>query len=337
MTAVPKSYFKKSTKLIEENDQFKTDFIDLISGKRQGTLGLWRYNDDPIHPQVSGSYQWEQLVENATSYYVSRLGDQSILNNLTKISEYVGSDVDQVVDFGPGKVRPTITKFLNHIIPDGTYIPVDVSEKFLFESYQLQDKKIVQHVRPIIANFVEDELELPSTGRRVFLFLGSTIGNIQGGERTDPEFQVRYLLSRFYAQMKKGDILIIGYDSCMDGDVVLNCYNDPYSLSFITLPLYRALYELKPIGGFDPSKLKPEIMWHQEVGQCAHTVVVQEEQRFIIDDRIYRISKGERLILSSSYKFRDKEMENYLTMINFEDINIIGNNHNLMRLALVKK
>jgi uncharacterized SAM-dependent methyltransferase len=316
---------------------FASDFVDLILGRKKGNMGIWRYGSDAIHTRADGANLWGQLVDKATSYYVSRQGDSSIIENLDVLADYVGNNLKYVVEFGPGKVRGAKLLLLKRFVQHGTYMPVDVSEKFLREAYELEEKRIVACVQPIIADFEQDKILLPTDGKKAFLFFGSTIGNVIGDEKTDPKQHMQAILSKFKDRMAKGDVLIVGYDSCQDSKTILDCYNDPYSVEFMISPLYRALYELEPRGGFDPDSFTPEFVWHADVGQCAHTVVSNKSQTFSIHDQICSVRQGQRLILSSSYKFSDADMMRYFSEAGFGHLEITGRGNNPMKLIMATK
>ena len=63
------------------------------------------------------------------------------------------------------------------------------------------------------------ESYLVSGRNKLVLFLGSTIGNFLPGE-------ARKFLSALHAELKKGDILLIGFDLKKNPKQILSAYND---------------------------------------------------------------------------------------------------------------
>ena len=95
------------------------------------------------------------------------------------------------------------------------YVPVDVSEAAL----ELASKNVHAalpgiEVQPICSEFThEKSLNLPAEGRRLALYIGSSIGNF------DPEDAVE-LLSWLRSQLQPGDALLLGTDMVKESRVV---------------------------------------------------------------------------------------------------------------------
>jgi L-histidine Nalpha-methyltransferase len=318
------------------NEVFVKDCHDFFSKKKSGNLGNWRYEDGHINDPAAGAILWSRLVENATTYYVSRSGDQSVLSNLNAIADFIGQDSCILVDLGPGKLRTAKISLIEALAKNGVYVPVDISENFLNDAATLKRKGIVSDTLPITADFTTETLSIPYTGKRVFLFEGSTIGNIKAPYNTNPMPMALDVLLRIKRQMKKGDSLIVGFDSNQDGESVLKCYEDPYSIDVMLAPLFTIERDLPHSGNFDPSAYEPSFLWLPKTGQCAHTVIAKEDQTITFDNQTYRLREGQRLHVSNSYKFTSEAMKSLLTKAGLSDVAILSDKHSTMQLALGK-
>lgn len=330
--------FAQTQKYIQRSAPFDQTFLkdchDFFSKNKSGGMGNWRYEDGVENDPAAGAALWERLVEKATTYYVSRAGDQSVIQNLDRISEYIGGNSNMLVDLGPGKVRAAKRQLIEALAKNGIYAPVDISTKFLDEGVQLKQEGIAAEVLPITADFTVDVLNLPDKGKRVFVFLGSTIGNIKAGFNKDPEPYVLGILKKIKRQMRKGDSLIVGFDSSFDGKAVLECYEDPYSVDVMLAPLFKIKRDLPHKGNFDPTKYKASFLWFPQTGQCAHTVIAQEDQVIAFDNRVYQIRAGQRLHISNSYKFTTEAMNAFFSKVGLSDVLTLGNKENPMKLTL---
>lgn len=314
---------------------FLSDVFDLFGGAAAGNLSKWRYSVSNKNLLASGDQLWEDLVEYATSYYVSHCGEDVLSATQSQVRDYCGHTT-MAVEFGPGKVTPARAAFLEAVIPQGIYCPVDISTKFLESSnVQLLEGK-VKGINPIEADFTTDNITLIPSQKRIFLFLGATIGNLVGGPDQDPSDEVIRLLRHMRQQMQPSDSLVIGFDSNLNKDSVLACYNDERSHIFSSSILYRIEDELKPVGTYNPHNYKVEILWHPKYGQCAHTVVAQDNQQFTIAGRLFHVRAGQRLYLSNSYKFAEPTMLSYLGRAGFHDGKVVGAPNNPVKLALAK-
>lgn len=318
------------------NEVFVKDCHDFFSKKKSGNLGNWRYEDGHINDPAAGAILWARLVENATAYYVSRSGDESVLNNLDAIADFVGLDSCVLVDLGPGKLRTAKIKLIEALAKNGVYVPVDISENFLNDAAVLKQKGIVADTLPITADFTMETLAIPFAGKRVFLFEGSTIGNIKAPYNTNPMPTALDMLLRIKRQMKKGDSLIVGFDSNQDGDSVLKCYQDPYSIDVMLAPLFTIERDLPHSGNFDPSAYEPSFLWLPKTSQCAHTVIAKEDQTIVFDNKSYRLREGQRLHVSNSYKFTSEAMKALFIKAGLSGVSVLDDINSPMKLALGK-
>src|SRR6516162_11201038 len=71
----------------------------------------------------------------------------------------------------------------------------------------------------VCGDFEEHLSEIPDGGRRLFVFLGSTIGNITGDPRAE-------FLATLAAVMRPGDSLLLGTDLVKDADRLVAAYDD---------------------------------------------------------------------------------------------------------------
>lgn len=153
-------------------------------------------------------------------YYPTRC-ERSILNR--HAPEIVASSgAEDLVELGSGTASKT-RALLYAMAGAGTlrrYVPFDVSESVVESSaLDLVDVYPGLRVHGVIGDFGRDLERLPEGGRRLFAFLGGTIGNFYPRERAEFLWRLRRL-------MLPDDRLLIGTDLVKDRSVLEAAYND---------------------------------------------------------------------------------------------------------------
>ena len=129
----------------------------------------------------------------------------------------------QIVELGSGSSTKT-RALLDAGYADETldsYIPFDVSESIILEAGEvLQQRYPNIDLHGIVGDFQRHLDTIPvASGRRLVLFLGSTIGNLHRGPRVELLSQIRDILG-------PDDYLLLGTDLVKDVSIIEPAYND---------------------------------------------------------------------------------------------------------------
>ena len=169
-----------------------------------------------------GSQLFEQICK-LPEYYPTRTEHTILTDNARDIIETVTGEVE-LVELGSGSSAKTRV-LINAILANQShlhYIPTDISTAFLLESsIALKNEYEPLSITTIAAEH-SDALKLLPEGRsqaRLFLFLGSNIGNF------DPEEAISFI-GQIRRRMREEDYLLIGFDLVKDRQVLFNAYND---------------------------------------------------------------------------------------------------------------
>jgi L-histidine Nalpha-methyltransferase len=166
-----------------------------------------------------GSYLFEQICLQP-EYYQTR----TELSILKEAAPVIMADLkpDVLVEFGPGNTQK-VRVLLDALGRPGTgitYLPVDVCESILASAAgDLLALYPEMEVLPIVSDFTNDLEMPPAMGRKLILFLGSTIGNLT-------ERETLSLLRRIARSMEPGDRFLLGADMVKPKDVLEAAYND---------------------------------------------------------------------------------------------------------------
>lgn len=128
----------------------------------------------------------------------------------------------QMVELGSGASRKTrmLLDALTAIRADACYVPVDVSEEMLRSSAErLRRDYHGLAIHGVVCDYEKHLQHIPDAGRRLVVFLGSTIGNFE-------EIEARRFLRALRGQLADGDALLVGFDLVKPVAVLDAAYND---------------------------------------------------------------------------------------------------------------
>lgn len=167
-----------------------------------------------------GSWLFEKITE-LPEYYPTRT-ELSILQQIADTLVRKGG-YQELVELGSGSATKTRTLLdaMERSRLLARYIPVDVSEGMLRESTRdLLERYPLLEIHAVVGDFQRDLSRVPRPrGRRLVIFLGSTIGNLEEVERAELLVSIRALL-------EDGDAFLLGVDLVKDVDVIERAYND---------------------------------------------------------------------------------------------------------------
>jgi L-histidine N-alpha-methyltransferase len=169
---------------------------------------------------ATGSRLFEKITQ-LPEYYLTRVED----GLLTGLAPDLVRDLQplDIVELGAGTGTKTrrLLDAMNGTSHPTRYVPVDVDAATLDASAgQLVDQYPFLYVHAMVGDFQQHLAKVPTrTGRRLVLFLGSTIGNLDPLARYDLLVQVRRLL-------EPGDHFLLGVDLVKDTRTLEAAYND---------------------------------------------------------------------------------------------------------------
>ncbi|MHB8593592.1 MAG: L-histidine N(alpha)-methyltransferase, partial [Acidimicrobiales bacterium] len=214
---------------------------------------VWFYDD-------RGSELFDQITR-LPEYYLTRAERRLLEANSPEIAERSGADT--LVELGAGTCDKSRV-LLDALTGAGSlrrYVPLDVSDSTLLAAAgELVEEYPDLAVHAVIGDFHAHIDRVPADGRRLFAFLGSTIGNLLPDER-------RRFLFDLDCSMTQGDTLLLGTDLVKDARLLTAAYDDAAGMTaeFNRNVLYVLNRELD--AGFDPDLFDHVARWDEE---CAH-------------------------------------------------------------------
>ncbi|HJU84594.1 MAG TPA: L-histidine N(alpha)-methyltransferase [Holophagaceae bacterium] len=253
---------------------------------------------------AEGSRLFEAITE-LPEYYPTRTERDILQAHAAEVimAAADGADGDlSLVELGAGTATKTRLLIEALLARQGraVYAPIDVSVSALgIAQAELEARYPSLEVRPLAMTYEEGFLRLPGIpGRRLVLFLGSSVGNF------DPPAAAAFL-DRLRASLAPGDALLLGTDLAKDPAVLVPAYDDAQGVTaaFNLNLLARLNRELE--ADFDLAAFRHLALWNEAASRIEMHLVSTRAQRALLRalDLEFAFGAGERLHTENSYKF----------------------------------
>jgi L-histidine N-alpha-methyltransferase len=249
---------------------------------------------------AAGSALFEKITE-LPEYYLTRTELAILQKHAPAMARAVGPD-STIVELGAGTAAKTCTllrAFANRQMRVN-YFPVDISWAALAEARERVSKESPQtYVRPVVADFSDGFgflRDIP--GRKLVLYLGSSIGNFEISAAVD-------MLRSVHNELNSGDTLLLGTDLVKDSAILVPAYDDAQNVTaeFNKNILRRINRELG--ADFDIDSFRHVARWNAK--QSRMEMHLESLQLQTVDLRSLnlrvKLANGERIHTENSYKY----------------------------------
>src|ERR1700753_77912 len=275
------------------------------------TLSPWLFYDE------AGSRLFEEMTE-LPEYYVTRTERQILAEHADEIISAAAGGRDlSMIELGAGTATKTGLLLNAAVRLQGsvTYYPIDVSQTALDEARSRLEAELAEAtVEPIVADYTEGmrQNSAGQSGRRLVLYIGSSIGNFS------PEDAVE-VLRGVRAQLSPDDCLLLGTDMVKDAQMLHEAYDDAAGVTarFNMNVLTRINRELE--GKSDLRLFRHQARWNAQQSRVEMHLESLRAQKIAIRalDLEVRFLPGETIHTENSYKFTDKSVLELLTRAGF--------------------
>ena len=232
--------------------------VEVLNGltEHPKKLSPWLFYDE------AGSRLFEEITE-LPEYYVTRTERAILAAHADQIVSAAAGGRDlSIIELGAGTATKTGLLLNAAVRLQGsvTYHPIDVSETALEEARTRLEAELPEvTVEPIVADYTEGMRQNGAgrTGRRLVLYIGSSIGNFAPADAVEVLRGVR-------AQLSPGDCLLLGTDMVKDTKMLLAAYDDAAGVTarFNMNVLVRINRELD--ADFNPQMFRHQARWNQQ-------------------------------------------------------------------------
>ncbi len=280
----------------------------------QGLSASPKWLPPKLFYDAAGSLLFEQITE-LPEYYLTRT-ERAIFQSYAKeIVEQAGSNLT-LIELGAGSASKTtlLIQAMSQRQLQVDFYPVDVSPEALQGATTSLNGSFPRlHVRPIVADYSQGILQLASlSGRKLVLFIGSTIGNFAPQEALE-------FLQRTHKSLQPGDALLLGFDMVKSSSLLHAAYNDAQRVTarFNQNLLVRINRELG--GSFVVDQFRHVAFWNKRESRIEMHLESLQEQNVWIEqlEKSFHFVEGETIHTENSYKFTANSIANLLQQSGF--------------------
>ena len=257
-----------------------------------------------------------QAIMSSQEYYLTRSETEIFATQAGVITQAFPADADLVeLGAGDGTKTEILLREMLATSKSFRYQPIDISSSSLSAlcdrlSAELPGVQLL----PTAGEYEAASSTLPpQSAPRVFMLLGSNIGNFAPPQAAD-------FLHRIGAYMNAGDRLMIGVDLKKDPRVIRAAYNDSQGLTrdFNLNLLRRINRELG--GGFDLETFEHYASYDPDSGACKSFLVSKNKQSVPIQalNRTVDFHAGECIFMEISQKYSRQGLAELASNAGFE-------------------
>jgi L-histidine N-alpha-methyltransferase len=246
-----------------------------------------------------GSDLFDQITR-LPEYYPTRAEAEILLARAAEVAS--ASEADTLVELGSGTSEKTRV-LLDALRERGSlrrFVPFDVDANMLSTAATaIQQEYAGVEIKAVCGDFEEHLTEIPSGGRRLFVFLGSTIGNLTPGPRAE-------FLAALSAQMRPDDSLLLGTDLVKDTERLVRAYDDAAGVTAAFNRNVLAVINRELDADFDVDAFQHVARWNAGEERIEMRLRADRCQRVRISalELTVDFAAGEEVLTEVSCKFR---------------------------------
>jgi L-histidine N-alpha-methyltransferase len=246
-----------------------------------------------------GSDLFDQITR-LPEYYPTRAEAEILRAHAAEVASVTGADT--LIELGSGTSAKTriLLDALQHSGALRRFVPFDVDASILSAAATAIQREYPDiEIAAVCGDFEEHLPEIPGGGRRLFVFLGSTIGNLNRGPRAE-------FLAALAAVLRPGDSLLLGTDLVKDVGRLVRAYDDAAGVTAQFNRNVLAVINRELDADFDVDAFRHVASWNSEEERMEMWLRAERAQRVRIGalDLTVDFAAGEQLLTEVSCKFR---------------------------------
>ncbi len=266
---------------------------------RQGLTQRPRTLPPKYFYDARGSELFDEITRLA-EYYPTRTERSILEDHVGEIARVSGAET--LVELGSGTSEKT-RLLLRALTDEGTlrrFVPFDVDPAVLEDASEAVAQEFPElDVQPVVGDFERHLGDLPRHPRRLLAFLGSTIGNLDPGQRARFLGEVR-------STLVPGDAFLLGTDLVKDSQRLVSAYDDA---SGVTAEFNKNVLTVlnRELGAdFDPDAFGHRAVWDAEHEWIEMRLESLTAQRVRVEALAIEVdlAEGEGIRTEISTKFR---------------------------------
>lgn len=270
----------------------RRDVLDGLHSSPKSLPPKWFYDS-------VGSDLFDQITR-LPEYYPTRAEAEILRARSAEIASATGADT--LAELGSGTSEKT--RLLLAALHDGgtlrRFVPFDVDANVLSAAGKaIQREYPAIEIAAVCGDFEEHLSEIPDGGRRLFVFLGSTIGNLT----TEPRAE---FLATLAGVMQPGDSLLLGTDLVKDTGRLVRAYDDAAGVTARFNRNVLAVINRELDADFAVDAYRHVARWNSDEERMEMSLRAERAQQVCIAalDLTVEFAAGEEILTEVSCKFR---------------------------------
>ena len=215
----------------------------------------------------------------------------------------------EIYELGAGDGTKTIELLKEIRHKNFRFIPIDISSNALNTlSEKLKGVLPELKIDARQGEYFEILNSLKGTEKKIILFLGSNIGNLNDNE-------ARSFICNIASKMNNGDMFFLGVDLKKSKDIIMPAYNDDKGItSDFNLNLLERIN--RELGGtFDIKNFSHQPEYDEEEGVAYSYLQSEKDQVVYVDelDKSFGFKKGEKIHTEISRKYDEQILQKIIT------------------------
>jgi L-histidine N-alpha-methyltransferase len=277
---------------------------DVLQGLQRSPKSLppkWFYDS-------VGSDLFDQITR-LPEYYPTRAEAEILRARSADVTAVTNADT--LVELGSGTSEKT-RMLLDALHAGGSlrrFVPFDVDASMLSAAAVAVQREYPSiEIAAVCGDFEENLAEIPSGGRRLFVFLGSTIGNLTPGPRGE-------FLAALAAVLRPGDSLLLGTDLVKDTGRLVRAYDDAAGVTAQFNRNVLAVMNRQLDADFGIDAYRHVARWNAGQERIEMWLRAASSQRVHVGalDLTVEFAAGEEMLTEVSCKFRAETVSAELT------------------------
>lgn len=277
--------------------------------------------------KLSSKYFYDSIGDNLfqqimamQTYYLTNCELDIFKNKTADIAHFIKADEEpfDLIELGAGDAMKS-SYLLRRLIDQDvnfSYMPIDISGNILSLLKTNLNKSIPNlEITCLKGEYFEmiDQAMALSSRRKVVLFLGSNIGNMELEEAAQ-------FCASLRQKLNVGDYLVIGFDLKKHPQTILNAYDDPSGITakFNLNLLARINRELE--ANFDLNLFEHYQTYDPLSGACRSYLISLAAQQVIIDNQHISFVENEPIYMEISQKFSDNDIRQLAHQAGFNPV-----------------
>lgn len=251
-----------------------------------------------------GSELFDQITR-LPEYYPTRTETAILRAHAGDIAAATGAETLTELGSGTSEKTRLLLDALHHVGTLRRFVPLDVDPTVLARaSAAIAADFPGVDVEPVIGDFERHLGQLPAHPRRLLVFLGSTIGNLE------PAARARFLAA-VRASLDDGDAFLLGVDLVKSEQRLVAAYDDQHGVTAAFNKNILAVLDRELGADFDPDAFEHRAVWNAREEWIEMHLVSRREQtvRLPALDLVVGFAGGETLRTEVSAKFRHDGVE----------------------------